>query len=185
MSAPSETSVKVLIEFKKGEAATTSRQVEEDSSENTSTLEENPTIVLSEFAQTSETEEPAPSVTSTIIISESVQTSDIEILPSITSTIVIADSTDNSEEVEVVNPVTNSDSSSETPSQTTSSSDNSDKDTEQSTVIISSSEENIIHQPPPAPLIETEEQKYQRYKRKRLLQWIQCQQKIQRSQNFV
>ena len=184
MSAPSETSVKVLIEFQKGEAATTSRQVEEDTSENTSTLEENPTIALSESAQTSETEDLAPSVTSTIIISESVQTSDIEILPSITSTIVIADSTDNSEEVEVVNPVINSDSSSETPSQTTSSSD-SDKDTEQSTVIISSSEENIIHQPPPAPLIETEEQKYQRYKRKRLLQWIQCQQKIQRSQNFV
>ena len=69
MSAPSEVSVKILIEFNKEQTATTSRQVEQDSSENTSTLEEAPTIVISESAQTSEIEELAPSVTSTIVIS--------------------------------------------------------------------------------------------------------------------
>ena len=151
MSAPSETSVKILIEFNKDQIATTSRQVEQDSSENTSKLEETPTIVLSESAQTSEIEELAPSVTSTIVISESAQTS------------------------------------SETSSQAISSSDSSDKDTEQSTVIISSSEDTnhqpIRHQSPPAPIIETEEERYQRYKRKRVSQWIQCQQRFQKSKN--
>ena len=57
MSAPSETSVKILIEFNQEEIPTTSNQVEENSSENTSTLEENSTIVLSESAQTSDIEE--------------------------------------------------------------------------------------------------------------------------------
>ena len=73
MSAPSETSVKILIEFNQEEIPTTSNQVEEDSSENTSTLEENSTILLSESAQTGEIEELSPSVTSTVVISESAQ----------------------------------------------------------------------------------------------------------------
>ena len=171
MSAPSETSVKILIEFNQEEIPTTSNQVEEDSSENTSTL--------SESDQTGETQELSPSVISTIVISESA--SGIETLPSIPPTINLTDSTNhstNASEVEVVNPVTGSDSSSETLPLSTDSSDNSDKDTEHSTVIISSSEDNN-HQPPPAPIIETEEQNYQRYKKKRLLQWIECQQRIQ------
>ena len=181
MSAPSETSVKILIEFNQEEIPTTSNQVEEDSSENTSTFKENSTILLSESDQTGEIQELSPSVISTIIISESASASEIEILPSIPPTINLTDSTNhstNASEVEVVNPVTSSDSSSETLPLSTDSSDNSDKDTEHSTVIISSSEDNN-HQPPPAPIIETEEQNYQRYKRKRLLQWIECQQKIQ------
>ena len=182
MSAPSETSVNILIEFNQEEIPTTSNQVEEDSSENTSTLEENSTILLSESDQTGETQELSPSVISTIIISESASASEIEILPSIPPTINLTDST-NASEVEVVNPVTSSDSSSETLPLSTDSSDNSDKDTEHSTVIISSSEDNnyqpIRHQSPPAPIIETEEQNYQRYKKKRLLQWIECQQRIQ------
>ena len=182
MSAPSETSVNILIEFNQEEIPTTSNQVEEDSSENTSTLEENSTILLSESDQTGETQELSPSVISTIVISESASASEIEILPSIPPTINLTDST-NASEVEVVNPVTSSDSSSETLPLSTDSSDNSDKDTEHSTVIISSSEDNnyqpIRHQSPPAPIIETEEQNYQRYKKKRLLQWIECQQRIQ------
>ena len=187
MSAPSETSVKILIEFNQEEIPTTSNQVEEDSSENTSTLEENSTILLSESAQTGEIEELSPSVISTIVISESAQASEIEILPSIPPTINLTDPTNhstNASEVEVVNSVISSESSSETPYLSTDSSDNSDKDTEHSTVIISSSEDNnhqpIRHQSPPAPIIETEEQNYQRYKRKRLIQWIECQQRIQR-----
>ena len=177
MSAPSETSVKILIEFNQEEIPTTSNQVEEDSSENTSTLEENSTILLSESDQTGETQELSPSVISTIVISESASASEIEILPSIPPTINLTDST-NASEVNVVNPVTSSDSSSETLPLSTDSSDNSDKDTEHSTVIISSSEDNN-HQPPPAPIIETDEQNYQRYRKKRVLQWIECQQRIQ------
>ena len=177
MSAPSETSVKILIEFNQEEIPTTSNQVEEDSSENTSTFRENSTILLSESDQTGEIQELSPSVISTIAISESASASEIEILPSIPPTINLTDST-NASETEVVNPVTSSDSSSETLPLSTDSSDRSDKETEYSTVIISSSEDNN-HQPPPAPIIETEEQNYQRYKRKRLLQWIECQQRIQ------
>ena len=180
MSAPSETSVKILIEFNQEEIPTTSNQVEEDSSENTSTFKENSTILLSESDQTGETQELSPSVISTIVISESASASEIEILPSIPPTINLTDSTNhstNASEVEVVNPVTGSDSSSETLPLSTDSSDNSDKDTEHSTVIISSSEDN--NQPPPAPIIETDEQNYQRYKKKRVLQWIECQQRIQ------
>ena len=181
MSAPSETSVKILIEFNQEEIPTTSNQVEEDSSENTSTFRENSTILLSESDQTGEIQELSPSVISTIAISESASASEIEILPSIPPTINLTDSTNhstNASEIEVVNPVTSSDSSSETLPLSTDSSDRSDKETEYSTVIISSSEDNN-HQPPPAPIIETEEQNYQRYKRKRLLQWIECQQRIQ------
>ena len=182
MSAPSETSVKILIEFNQEEIPTTSNQVEEDSSENTSTFRENSTILLSESDQTGEIQELSPSVISTIAISESASASEIEILPSIPPTINLTDSTNqstNASEIEVVNPVTSSDSSSETLPLSTDSSDRSDKETEYSTVIISSSEDNN-HQPPPAPIIETEEQNYQRYKRRRLIQWIETQQRIQR-----
>ena len=104
MSAPSETSVKILIEFNQEEIPTTSNQVEEDSSENTSTFKENSTILLSESDQTGEIQELSPSVISTIAISESASASEIEILPSIPPTINLTDST-NASKTEVVKSI--------------------------------------------------------------------------------